>query len=1288
MPVSPFSPLTLSRAVVVLLAWAVSGPLLRAAPDLEAGRPFLQSFTPRDYRAHQQMWMGAQGPDGVMWFGNSHSVLSYDGAAWRRFEVGTSFVRTLAFGPDDRLYVGGTDELGWIAPGPDGALRFTSLLEKLPVAQRTPGVIWSMTATRDAVWFATETLVLRWRDGAFRTWPFANKPRQSLQRVGDDLYLHRQGVGLFRLAGDDFVLVSDAPEIAGSQFCVIEPDGDRGLRLGLGNGPFFHLRDGRLARFPTPLDPLLAGTKLRFMVPLPGGARALGTTTLGVIVADAYFNFVSRLTSANGLESDQLLSLTPDREGGVWLGTGNGVARAELGSPFTVFDRPNGLLRNLTHDLRRHAGTLYAATPDGVLRLVAADPARGTPAQFAPAPGSPREVSWSLASHPAGLLVANGHGVFQFTTDVAPHLVFEAADGVSKIASVRGRPNDLFVGRFLGLNLIRFEAGRWRDLGGVPGLKTEIRTIAEAADGALWLGTPTRGFIRVVRPPGAAVDDWTHATFTAYREDHGLPKDQGWSHVYQIGDRIVFVTDVGTYRYDAASDRFLVDESLQIPGRSSRTQLWPLAPTAEPSTVWAQPDTDDGDLPRQLGRLSLRTNGPADFTALPAKILERVAFGGARSLIWERTGDHDYLWLGGPDALVRADLSAASAAAPPWGVLLRALTLPDGTHATPSTGTSTPRFAYARAPLVFSFSAPHFAAGPGLKYQTRLLGYDDAWQPWSTRTDAEFTNLSGGPFTFEVRAQDADGRVTEPARFTFSVAPPWHLSRTAYALYSLALTGLIFAYVRWRLGRGERERARLEQIVATRTSELATARDAAEAANRAKSAFLASMSHELRTPLNGVIGYAQVLQADRRLTTDQQERVRIVQSSGEHLLRMINDVLDLAKIEAGKVTLRPAPCALGDLLRDIAAAHAPAAAAKNLSFHLDLSPTLPAWIECDAQKLRQILDNLLGNAVKFTAGGSVTLHVSAPAASGSQRSALNSQLVFAVTDTGPGISAADQPRLFHAFEQASDARPDAPGAGLGLAISRTLAERLGGTLTLTSRLGAGSTFVFSLAVPTLTPPAAAYPADRGIAGYEGERRRVLIVDDHEVNRRLLVDLLTPLGFECREFASPQIALARLAEGVEPCPDLGIIDIRMAGLDGLAFTRALRALPRSPQPKVLLASASVLSFDPAEGRRAGADDFIAKPFRTAELLEKIGRLLGLRWRESASAPPFATASSAAPVPLPETARAALREHLAHGDLHALRMELATLRAIHPSAALDSLDEAAARFDLARLRSLLG
>lgn len=1268
------------------LVFTAASAGLRAAPAAETGRPLLQAFTPRDYRAHQQIWMGVQAPDGTMWFGNSHSVLNYDGGSWRRIEVPTSYVRTLALAADGTVYAGGTDQLGLIEAGPDGFPVFTSLLEKLPAERRQFGVIWSMAATRDAVWFATESLVLRWKDGRFEAWETVNQPRQSLQTVDAELYLHRQGVGLFRFDGRDFTAVSTAPEVAQSPLCTVKLVGGTTV-LSTGDGRFFELRNGRLVRRPTPLDALLAKTRHRLIETLPDGTLVFGTTTLGVILADAGFNFLGRVSAANGLESESILSLTADREGGVWVGTAYGVVRLEASPRFSVFDATAGLPRGLIHDLRRHDGSLYAATASGVLRLAPANPATGDNAHFAKIENSP-VPAWSLASHAAGLLVADGEGVQELSSGVAPRRIFAAADGVSRLAVLPQHPDRVFVGRFKGANVLRFDAGRWRDEGGIPGLTTEVRSIAEGADGTLWLGTPTRGFLRVVRAPGAAADDWSKATFTAYRENHGLPAGQGWSHVYQIGPDVVFVTDAGTFTFDPAGDRFVVAARFQIAGRHARTQLWPVAVTDRSDRVWAQPDSEETDLPRQLGALTLHPTGPAEFAPLPRKVLERVAFGGARTLAWEYDAAGETVWLGGPDALGRADLGRPATATAPVRVLLRDLALPDGSHRAPAESAKPPRYGPGNGPLTFAFGAARYGTGPGLRYQTRLRGYANEWSPWSPRTEATFTHVWGGPFTFEVRAQDPDGTIGPVTAHTFRVVPPLHLRPAAFVAYGLALLGAVFGFVRWRVGRAEREQRRLEGVVTVRTRELAAARDQAEAANQAKSAFLASMSHELRTPLNGVIGYAQILQADARLAPDQRERLRIVHQSGEHLLHMINDVLDLAKIEAGKLELRVAPFALVELVQDVASAHAAAAATKRLEFRTPLAPGLPAWVEGDAQKLRQVLDNLLGNAVKFTTAGSVTLEVSSIQPDGEPATA---GLCFRVTDTGPGIAPADQARLFQPFEQAGPTRPAAPGTGLGLAISRALAERMGGTLALASTPGTGSVFTCTLTLPVCAAPAT--PGVRpAVTGYRGARRRVLIIDDHAVNRSLLTELLAPLGFICAEAASGEDALRRLGSGSESWPDLMIVDLRMEGLDGLEFTRRARRMPRGGDVRVLLTSASVIDFQMEDGRRAGCDDFLPKPFRAATLVEKIGTLLQLRWHEAADedTEPVPVPMERIQAAIPPEARGPLREALATGDLEAFRTELARVRAAHPEAAghCMALEEAAADFQLSRLRQLIG
>jgi CheY-like chemotaxis protein len=248
---------------------------------------------------------------------------------------------------------------------------------------------------------------------------------------------------------------------------------------------------------------------------------------------------------------------------------------------------------------------------------------------------------------------------------------------------------------------------------------------------------------------------------------------------------------------------------------------------------------------------------------------------------------------------------------------------------------------------------------------------------------------------------------------------------------------------------------------------------------------------------------------------------------------------------------------------------------------------------------------------------------------------------------------------------------------------------MGGRLTVESSPGQGARFAFALQLPVVAAPAmaAGRPA---VTGYEGPRRQVLIVDDHAVNRSLLTDLLAPLGFSCRTAPSGDAALADLQSGREPWPDLAIVDLRMDGIDGLELTRRLRALPAGGAVRVLLTSASVISFDPAEAQAAGCDDFLPKPFRTADLVERIGALLGLCWHEAAPAAVEPEAGApAGTARVPEAARAALREVLAQGDLEAFRTVLAQWRERSPAAAeaWAALDQAAAGFQLSRLRSLL-
>ena len=383
------------------------------------------------------------------------------------------------------------------------------------------------------------------------------------------------------------------------------------------------------------------------------------------------------------------------------------------------------------------------------------------------------------------------------------------------------------------------------------------------------------------------------------------------------------------------------------------------------------------------------------------------------------------------------------------------------------------------------------------------------------------------------------------------------------------------------------------------------ARQAAEAANRAKSEFLANMSHELRTPLNAILGYAQILLAR---TPDEKQigALNVIRQSGDHLLTLINDILDLAKIEAGKLELHRITIPFAAFLHEIVEMVSIRAEQKGLDFICDISSDLPQGIEADEQRLRQVLLNLLSNAVKFTDHGQVVLRV---------RHFPPSRLRFEVQDTGIGINQEQLETIFQPFEQVGEMRRRRGGTGLGLAISRQFVHLMGGEIRVDSRIGQGSTFWFELDVPATQANIALPPAKLAVAGYAGPRRKVLVVDDVAENRAVMIDMLSPLGFEMVEAVNGRDGLekARLER-----PDLILTDLVMPVMDGWETMRQLRRLSDLKEVPIIAISASVSGGDQASSLTAGANAFLPKPVDLEQLLTQIGALLKLKWIERGAA----------------------------------------------------------------------
>jgi signal transduction histidine kinase/CheY-like chemotaxis protein len=1178
----------------------ICNPVLVLAADREFGHPIFRTFTAHDYGEVGQIFTTAEDPQGSMLFGCEDAIMVFDNNRWETIPApGTGYIRSFATDSHGVVWFTSTTQIGYLSRV-DGQYRVVKVYDG------SLGIDSRVIVGGGRLYFASAAGLLEWEEGHLsqHPWPTNSMTPYSATVSHGKIWVADQTGSIYEFDGRGFNKIAESPPAnAGEVREIVDcPIGDGLIVKASG---IFQKNGPTLWPWPTDIDQLVKSSGVRCAEWILDKYLAVLVQNSGVYLLNQQGQLVVSFTVNSGL--GDAIKLGQDRDGGLWAIADTEITRIQCAIEATEFDHELGLPKGWITGVTRYQGKIYTTTQHGVYVLKATEDVSDCPHFFRF--GNLHDRFYGISVNGSSAFAISDLGTYSL--DVASSRLQRIGPSGAVINLSRIDPERLFLSTRKGLESVHNSGDYWSSEGLLRQVPYYIGALAEDEKGDLFLCTESNGFYWVHLNRGAQ-PLFSNARIERLLDSQGQAVPSGQGSVCQWQGQMLFVGAGRVWRLVRGKNQLepLELTAKSMPGKNVQTILRSQL-TEDYVWVASRPPNADPETGFEMGRLysSGRYEALSHIVTYPLGFINSV---------WDENVDGESVtWIAGDYGLVRVLLNRPTVTRRKFDLYPSQITTADGKPIAIPEGREL-KLSYDNRDFQIRFGTDHFSVGNELYYQTTLEGKVVHRSPTITAPVWRSGALSEGHYLLDVQAKDSDGIGSKVLRLAFTIKPPWYRTLWMEIVWGMLAILIVYLVIRWRTYQMTLRQRELIKLVDLRTQELREhevelrsakdaaenakdaaelARENAETANRAKTAFLANMSHELRTPINSILGYAQILLRRLDRFGDEKARVKTILSSGEHLLEMINEVLDLSRVESGKVSIALQSVEFPKFIASILDEFQLRASRSNLTFIHQIQGDLPECIETDPLRLRQVLYNLLGNAMKFTVDGEVGLRVYVT----------SDLLRFEVKDTGKGIPHKDLPSIFKPFYQADNNKLIGEGVGLGLHISKQIVDLLGGKISVVSEPDRGSTFTFEIPRRDAKAPIPEVASPQ-IVSYEGRRRKILLVDDEALNRSFLRELLAIVGFESVEAGSPEEGLSLLNDSF----DAVISDIRMPGYDGHTFCQNLRSSAKTKDLVVIASSASVFADDQRLARASGFTDFLPKPVLEEELFQILGIHLGLKW----------------------------------------------------------------------------